>query len=78
MLADPDRLSEILTYHVVGGAVMSSDLIDGPAVITTNGTEAEISVGDEVMIDDVTVVTPGIEASNGVIHVIDAVLMPPM
>ncbi|EYD73401.1 fasciclin domain-containing protein [Limimaricola hongkongensis] len=78
LLADTDKLTEILTYHVVEGAVMSSDLSDGQMVATVNGAEAEVSVGDSVMIGDATVVTPDIEASNGVIHVIDSVMMPSM
>ena len=78
LLADTDALAEILTYHVVEGAVMSSDLSDGQMVTTVNGADAEVSIGDEVMIGDATVVTPDLEASNGVIHVIDTVLMPSM
>ncbi|SDE71818.1 fasciclin domain-containing protein [Limimaricola pyoseonensis] len=78
LLADTDQLTQILTYHVVEGAVMSSDLSDGQMVATVNGAEAEVSVGDSVMIGDATVTTADIEASNGVIHVIDSVLMPPM
>ncbi|WP_375173890.1 fasciclin domain-containing protein [Pseudooceanicola sp.] len=73
-----DKLTAILTYHVVSGAVMSGDLSDGMSAATVEGSEITVSLGDAVKINDATVVTPDIEASNGVIHVIDSVLMPPM
>ncbi|RVT83511.1 fasciclin domain-containing protein [Rhodobacteraceae bacterium CCMM004] len=72
-----DQLTAILTYHVVPGKVMSGDLSDGMMAATVNGAEVTIGVGDTVMVNDATVVTPDIEASNGVIHVIDSVIMPP-
>lgn len=78
LLADTDALTAILTYHVVPGAVMSGDLSDGMTAATVNGAEVTISVGDMVMVNDATVTTADIEATNGVIHVIDSVLMPPM
>jgi len=71
-----DQLVSILTYHVVPGEVMSGDLSDGMTAETVNGQEVTISVGDSVMVDGATVVTPDIEASNGVIHVIDQVILP--
>ena len=66
----------MLTYHVVPGKVMSGDLSDGMMATTVNGADVTVGVGDSVMIGDATVVTPDIEASNGVIHVIDTVLAP--
>jgi uncharacterized surface protein with fasciclin (FAS1) repeats len=79
LLEDTDALTSILTYHVVPGAVMSGDLSDGMTAETVNGAEITISIdGDTVMVNDATVVTADIEASNGVIHVIDSVIMPPM
>ncbi len=78
LLEDPEALAAILTYHVVPGAVMSGDLSDGMTATTVNGADVTISVGDSVMVNDATVTTADIEASNGVIHVIDAVIMPPM
>ncbi|WP_375280634.1 fasciclin domain-containing protein [Pseudooctadecabacter sp.] len=78
LLEDTDALTAILTYHVVPGAVMSGDLSDGMTAATVNGAEVTISVGDMVMVNDATVTTADIEATNGVIHVIDSVLMPPM
>ncbi|WP_224816255.1 fasciclin domain-containing protein [Hasllibacter sp. MH4015] len=77
LLEDTEALTAILTYHVVSGAVMSGDLTDGMTAATVNGAEITVSL-DPVMINDANVVTADIEASNGVIHVIDSVLMPPM
>jgi len=78
LLEDPEALAAILTYHVVPGAVMSGDLSDGMAATTVNGADVTISVGDSVMVNEATVTTADIEASNGVIHVIGAVILPPM
>lgn len=77
LLADTDALAAILTYHVVASAVMSTDLTDGMTAATVNGAEITVSL-DPVMINDANVVAADIEASNGVIHVIDSVLLPPM
>jgi len=72
-----DPLTAILTYHVVDGAVMSTDLTDGP-VPTLQGEDITVDLSDGVTLNDsVKVVTADIEASNGVIHVIDGVLVPP-
>ena len=72
-----EALSAILTYHVVDGAVMSTDLTDGP-VPTLQGEEVTVDLTDGVTLNDsVKVVTADIEASNGVIHVVDGVLVPP-
>jgi uncharacterized surface protein with fasciclin (FAS1) repeats len=72
-----DALTAILTYHVVDGGVMSTDLTDGP-VPTLQGEEITVDLSDGVTLNDsVSVVTADIEASNGVIHVIDGVLVPP-
>lgn len=78
MPENKDKLTEILTYHVVSGEVASGDLSDGMMAATVEGADIEVSLGDSVMINDATVVQPDIMASNGVIHVIDTVLMPPM
>ena len=78
LLADPEALANVLTFHVVDGDVLSSDLSDGMEVEALNGDTLTISIdGDTVMVNDATVTTADIEASNGVIHVIDAVLIPP-
>ncbi|NBC96223.1 MAG: fasciclin domain-containing protein [Deinococcus-Thermus bacterium] len=77
LLEDTEALTGILTYHVVPGAVMAGDLSDGMTAETVNGDTIEISISDgTVMVDDATVTTADIEASNGVIHVIDSVIMP--
>lgn len=78
LLADIDALTAVLTYHVVAGAVMSGDLSDGMTAATVNGADITVTLGDAVMVNDATVVAADIEASNGVIHVIDSVLLPPM
>ncbi|WP_078551485.1 fasciclin domain-containing protein [Bacillus alkalicellulosilyticus] len=74
-LLESDDLASILLYHVVEGKVMSSDLSDGMEATTLNGETVTISL-DPVRVNDANVVTADIEASNGVIHVIDAVLLP--
>ncbi|MFD2611332.1 fasciclin domain-containing protein [Paenibacillus gansuensis] len=75
LLARKD-LKDILLYHVVQGKVLSTDLKDGMEATTVNGKKVKISL-DPVMANDSKVVTADIQASNGVIHVIDAVLLPP-
>ena len=70
-----DDLKEILLYHVVPGKVMSGDLKDGMKVKTLADKEVKISL-DPVMVNKANVVKADIEASNGVIHVIDKVLLP--
>ena len=77
LLADPEALADILTYHVVPGQVMAADLTDGMTAATVQGADVTFTVGDTVMVNDATVTTPDIMATNGVIHVIDAVIMPP-
>jgi uncharacterized surface protein with fasciclin (FAS1) repeats len=79
LLEDTEALTAVLTYHVVAGSVMSGDLSDGMTAATVNGADITISIdGDTVMVNDATVVTADIETSNGVIHVIDSVILPPM
>lgn len=76
LLDDIPTLTAILTYHVVPGAVMSGDLSDGMTAETVNGQSVTIGVSDGVTVDGANVVLADIEASNGVIHVIDAVILP--
>jgi len=78
LLEDPETLAAILTYHVIAGEVMSTDLSDGMMATTVNGADVTITTEGGVMVNDANVVTADIEASNGVIHVIDGVIMPPM
>jgi uncharacterized surface protein with fasciclin (FAS1) repeats len=73
-----DKLTAILTYHVVAGKVMSTDLTNGMKAATVNGAEVTIMTEGGVMVNDAKVTTADIEASNGVIHVIDKVLLPAM
>ena len=78
LLADPAALAAILTYHVVAGKVMSTDLTDGMKAATVNGAEVTIMTANGVMVNDANVTAADIEATNGVIHVIDKVIMPTM
>ena len=74
-----DKLTAILTYHVVAGKVSSADVVKLKSAKTVNGASAKVKVmGDKVMIDNAHVVQTDIQASNGVIHVIDTVIMPKM
>jgi transforming growth factor-beta-induced protein len=78
VLANPALLTDILTYHVLPSTVLSADVVAGPAE-TVNGYPVEISVTDgAVKVNDANVVQADIEAANGVIHVIDKVLVPPL
>lgn len=77
LLEDPDALREILLYHVVSGSVMASQVVDMDRAETVQGGYVTISTdGGTVLINDAQVVTADVEASNGVIHVIDTVLIP--
>ena len=81
LLADKEKLKEVLLYHVVEGEVMAADVLklDGEKVKTLGGKEIMVSVdGKKVTLNEkVKVTKTDIEASNGVIHVINTVLMPP-
>jgi uncharacterized surface protein with fasciclin (FAS1) repeats len=71
-----DKLVAILTYHVAPGKVMSSDLQDDAMVATVQGSNVMIDLDNGAMVNDAKVVTADIETSNGVIHVIDKVIVP--
>ena len=71
-----DQLTAILTYHVVPGKVMSGDLSDGMMAETVQGESVEIGTEGGVTVDGANVVQADLEASNGVIHVIDQVITP--
>lgn len=80
LLKDIPKLKSILTYHVLAGKVMAADVLtmDGKSAATVNGATLAISTTGGVKLNATThVVTTDIECSNGVIHVIDSVLMPP-
>ena len=77
LLADKAALANVLTYHVVAGKVMAADVVKLTSAVTVQGQAVSIEVKDgKVYIDGTQVVTTDIEASNGVIHVIDAVILP--
>ena len=71
-----DQLTAILTYHVVPGKVMSGDLSDDMEAETVQGSTVTIDLDNGVMVEEATVVTADVEATNGVIHVIDRVILP--
>ncbi len=71
-----DQLVAILTYHVIPGKVMSTDLTDDMDAATVQGSSVTIDLDNGVMIENANVTTADIEASNGVIHVIDTVILP--
>ena len=73
-----DKLIAILTYHVVPGAVMSTDLTEGMKAKTVNGAELIITLEGGAKVNGAVISTADIKATNGVIHVIDAVILPPM
>lgn len=73
-----ETLQAVLTYHVLPGKVMSADIAGQElSVATVEGSEVMVNATDGVMVDSANVVTADIETSNGVIHVIDAVILPP-
>ena len=71
-----EQLVAILTYHVLPGKVMSTDLVDDMQAATVQGSSVTIDLDNGVMVDGATVVAADIEATNGVIHVIDSVILP--
>lgn len=77
LLQDIPQLTKILTYHVVSGKVLSSDVVNLDKATTVEGSDVKIDASNGgVKVNDSTVVTPDVEADNGVIHVIDSVLLP--
>ncbi len=78
LLADKAKLKKVLTHHVVSGRVLAADVVKLKDAKTVEGSAARVSVkGKEVHIDGAKVLKTDILASNGVIHVIDSVIMPP-
>lgn len=77
LLKDKEKLASILTYHVVSGQVTAADAVKLTEAKTVNGQSFKIVAGkDGVMIDNAKVITADIMTSNGVIHVIDSVMLP--
>ena len=79
LLEDPEGdLTSILTYHVVEGEYLSSDLSDGQTLTTLSGDDLTVSIdGGDVTVDGAQIVRPDIDAGNGVIHIINGVIRPP-
>ncbi|MCF1620491.1 fasciclin domain-containing protein [Tetragenococcus koreensis] len=75
LLAQPD-LESILTYHVIPSEVMAGDLEDGQTAETVNGEELTFDLSGDPMVNESMITTTDIEASNGLIHGIDKVLVP--
>jgi uncharacterized surface protein with fasciclin (FAS1) repeats len=76
LLKDIPKLKKILTYHVVAGKVMAADVVKLKSAKTVEGSEVKIDASNGVKINSSTVTTPDVAADNGVIHIIDTVLMP--
>ena len=72
-----DKLISILTYHVISGEVMSGDLKDGQEANTVQGESVTIDLKNGVKINNASVAMADVKASNGVVHVIDQVILPP-
>jgi uncharacterized surface protein with fasciclin (FAS1) repeats len=77
LLQDPARLRAVLTYHVVPGAVTSADVASLRSATTVQGSDLAIDATSGVKVNGATVVKADVPASNGIIHVIDTVLLPP-
>lgn len=75
LLAQPD-LAKVLTYHVVSGNVLAADLTDGMEAATVNGQELMFDLSGDPMVNQSMITQTDIEATNGVVHVIDSVLVP--
>lgn len=73
-----DQLVSILTYHVVPGNVASGDLTEGMTAATVEGSEVTFTLEGGPKVNDANITQPDIAADNGVIHVVDTVIMPPM
>ena len=76
LLKDIPKLTKILTYHVVSGKVLAADVVNLKSAKTVEGSEVKIDASNGVKINDSTVTTADVAADNGVIHIIDSVLLP--
>jgi uncharacterized surface protein with fasciclin (FAS1) repeats len=76
LLKDLPKLKKILTYHVVSGKVMAADVVKLKSATTVQGSDVKIDASNGVKVNDSTVTTPDVAADNGVIHIVDTVLMP--
>jgi uncharacterized surface protein with fasciclin (FAS1) repeats len=76
LLNDIPKLTKILTYHVVSGKVLAADVVKLTSAKTVEGSEVKIDASNGVKINDSNVTTADVAADNGVIHIIDSVLLP--
>jgi uncharacterized surface protein with fasciclin (FAS1) repeats len=76
LLEDIPQLRKVLEYHVISGKVMAEDVLKLDSATTVEGSKVKIDTSSGVKVNGATVVTPDVEAENGVIHIIDAVLLP--
>ncbi len=76
LLADREKLTAVLTYHVVPGRIMAADVAGLSSAKTVQGESIAIDTSNGVRVDEARVIQTDIEASNGVIHVIDTVILP--
>ncbi|NJL79497.1 MAG: fasciclin domain-containing protein [Richelia sp. RM2_1_2] len=76
LLKDIPQLKKILTYHVVSGKVMAADVVKLDSATTVEGSDVTIDASNGVKINDATVSQADVETDNGVIHIIDTVLLP--
>jgi uncharacterized surface protein with fasciclin (FAS1) repeats len=76
LLADKEALTKVLTYHVVPGKVMAADVVKLDSAKTVQGQEVRIDTSSGVKVDNANVIATDVIASNGVIHVIDTVILP--
>ncbi|MBD1853459.1 fasciclin domain-containing protein [Leptolyngbya sp. GB1-A1] len=76
LLKDIPKLKQILTYHVVSGKVMAADVVKLKSATTVQGSDVKIDASQGVKVNNSSVTTPDVTADNGVIHIIDTVLIP--
>ncbi len=76
LLKDLPKLKKILTYHVVSGKVMAADVVKLKSAKTVEGSDVKIDASNGVKVNDSTVTTADVAADNGVIHIVDTVLLP--
>jgi len=77
LLADKKNLTKVLEYHVVSGKYLSANLKNKEQLKTLEGKNITVTIGTSVKIDNATVITANVSASNGVVHLIDSVMLPP-
>merc|ERR1711916_264036 len=76
LLADPEQLAQVLLYHVVPGSVDAATVVTLTSATTVQGQDVAVTVGDGVQVNESNVIETDVVASNGIIHVIDSVLLP--